>query len=177
MEYTHHYDSPLGGITLASDGEALTGLWFDGQRHFGDTLPDEHEEKRLPVFASAERWMDVYFRGQRPDFTPPLRMRGTAFRRAVWEILLAIPYGQTMTYGQVAERAAKRLGRPRVSARAVGGAVGHNPLSLIVPCHRVVGAGGRLAGYAGGLDKKRRLLAMEQAGLSQPDASEPNAAL
>ena len=120
--------------------------------------------------------MDVYFRCRRPDFTPLLRMRGTAFRRAVWEILLAIPYGQTMTYGQVAERAAKRLGRPRVSARAVGGAVGRNPLSLIVPCHRVVGADGRLTGYAGGLDKKRRLLAMEQAGLSQPDASAPSTA-
>ena len=163
MEYVHRYDSPLGGVTMASDGEALTGLWFDGQRYFADGLSAELEEKELPVFALADRWLNIYFSGREPDFTPPLRLSGTPFRRAVWEVLLAVPYGQTVTYAQVAEAAAKRLGRPRSSARAAGGAVGRNPVSLIVPCHRVVGCGGALTGYAGGTDRKRRLLALEQA--------------
>jgi len=163
VEYVHHYDSPLGGVTMASDGEALTGLWFDGQRYFADGLSAELEEKELPVFALADRWLNIYFSGREPDFTPPLRLSGTPFRRAVWEVLLAVPYGQTVTYAQVAEAAAKRLGRPRSSARAAGGAVGRNPVSLIVPCHRVVGCGGALTGYAGGTDRKRRLLALEQA--------------
>jgi len=163
VEYVHRYDSPLGGVTMASDGEALTGLWFDGQRYFADGLSAELEEKELPVFALADRWLNIYFSGREPDFTPPLRLSGTPFRRAVWEVLLAVPYGQTVTYAQVAEAAAKRLGRPRSSARAAGGAVGRNPVSLIVPCHRVVGCGGALTGYAGGTDRKRRLLALEQA--------------
>ncbi len=162
MEYVHRYDSPLGGVTMASNGEALTGLWFDGQRYFADGLSAELEEKELPVFALADRWLNIYFSGREPDFTPPLRLSGTPFRRAVWEVLLAVPYGQTVTYAQVAEAAAKRLGRPRSSARAAGGAVGRNPVSLIVPCHRVVGCGGALTGYAGGTDRKRRLLALEQ---------------
>lgn len=165
MDYTHRYASPLGGVTLASDGEALIGLWFDGQRHFGEILGRGREERDLPVFAQAERWLDVYFCGGEPDFTPPLRMRTTPFRRTVWELLLAIPYGQTTTYGRLAAEAARRLGRDRVSARAVGGAVGHNALAVVVPCHRVVGADGSLTGYAGGLERKRRLLAMENAAL------------
>ena len=163
MDYTYHYDSPLGGITLASDGEALTGLWFDGQAHFAETLAPAHEEKALPVFTLAARWLDLYFAGREPDFRPPLRLRGSPFRRAVWEELLAIPCGQTLSYGELAARAARRLGSGRSSARAVGGAVGHNPISLIVPCHRVVGADGGLTGYAGGLDRKRLLLALEGA--------------
>ena len=161
MEYTAHYDSPLGGITLATDGEALTGLWFDGQKYFAATLSPEHVEKALPVFEEAKRWLDVYFSGGVPDFTPPLRMRTTAFRKSVWEILLSIPYGRTMTYGEIARRIAAQKGLTGMSAQAVGGAVGHNPISLIVPCHRVVGANGNLTGYAGGVGKKKRLLAME----------------
>ena len=156
MVYTQHYDSPLGGITLAGDGDALTGLWFDGQKHFGAGLGEDWEERSLPVFAEAVRWLELYFGGTVPDFTPKLALRSTPFRRSVWELLLTVPYGGTVTYGELA----RRLGG--TSARAVGGAVGRNPVSLIVPCHRVVGSGGRLTGYAGGLDRKRYLLLLEQ---------------
>ena len=160
MTYIESYHSPLGDITLASDGEALTGLWFDGQKYFDSTLPAETKQGDLSAFAQAKRWLDSYFAGEQPDFTPPLRWAATPFRRAVWEILLTIPYGQTMTYGQIAAQLADRMGRPQ-SAQAVGGAVGHNPISLIVPCHRVVGADGSLTGYAGGIDRKVRLLELE----------------
>ena len=161
MEYTHHYDSPLGGITLASDGDALIGLWFDGQKYFADALEAEHKEKPLPVFEQADRWLDIYFSGKAPDFTPPLHMKATEFRKAVWEIMLTIPFGKTMTYGDIAAQVAKLKGLETMSAQAVGGAVGHNSISLIIPCHRVVGANGSLTGYAGGIDKKVRLLEME----------------
>lgn len=158
MDYTHHYDSPLGRITLASDGEALTGLWFDGQKYFAETLDQEHEEKDLPVFCEAERWLDLYFSGQDPGFIPILVLRTTPFRKAVWETLLTIPYGTTATYGEIAER----MNLPRSSARAVGGAIGHNAVSLMIPCHRVTGADGSLTGYAGGTDRKAWLLEMEK---------------
>ena len=163
MDYTHHYDSPLGGITLASDGDSLIGLWFDGQKYFADALDARHEEKSLPVFMQADRWLDTYFSGREPGFTPPLRMKTTAFRQAVWEVLLTIPYGQTMTYGEIASRLAKRMGVARMSAQAVGGAVGHNAISLIIPCHRAVGSDGSLTGYAGGIQKKAWLLQLEKA--------------
>ena len=163
MDYTYHYDSPLGGITLASDGEALTGLWFNGQKYYAASLNNEHKEAFLPVFHDAVRWLDIYFSGREPGFTPKLKMRSTAFRKAVWDILLTIPYGQTMTYGEIADKIAIRKGIAKMSARAVGGAVGHNPISLIIPCHRVVGANGSLTGYAGGIDKKVKLLVMEKA--------------
>ena len=166
MEYTHHYESPLGGITLASDGKALTGLWFDGQKHFADSLEKDHVEKSLPIFEEVDRWLDIYFSGKAPYFTPPLNMKTTQFRKAVWEIMLTIPYGQTMTYGEIADRIAKEKGLVRMSAQAVGGAVGHNSISLIIPCHRVVGTNGSLTGYAGGIDKKVKLLAMEKADMS-----------
>ena len=157
MEYTAHYDSPLGGITLASDGEALTGLWFNGQKHFGSTLGSLASfPAQLPVFDETCRWLNVYFSGCEPDFTPSLLLKGTVFQRRVWKSLLAIPYGQTVTYGELARRLDCR------SAQAVGGAVGRNPISLIIPCHRVVGADGSLTGYAGGLDRKRALLELEQ---------------
>jgi len=163
--YLYHYDSPLGGITLASDGEALTGLWFDGQKYFGESLAEERETKELPVFAQAVKWLDIYFSGKNPDFIPPLSMETTPFRRTVWEILLTIPFGKTMTYGEIAGRIAGRIalqkGLERMSAQAVGQAVGHNAIALIIPCHRVVGADGSLTGYAGGTDKKAWLLARE----------------
>ena len=165
MDYTHHYDSPLGEITLAADGEALTGLWFDGQKYYAETLGPDHWEAPLPVFEEADRWLDLYFSGRIPDFTPKLNLRGTAFRKAVWEILLTVPYGKTVTYGAIAERLAKREGLSGISARAVGGAVGRNPVSLIVPCHRVIGADGSLTGYAGGVWRKKKLLETEKANL------------
>ena len=161
MNYTSHYDSPLGGITLASDGKALIGLWFDEEKYFGDTLGSVYETKDLPVFAKAREWLDIYFSGRDPGFTPPLAMLTTPFRKAVWEIMLTIPFGQTMTYGQIAEMIAKQRGIPQMSAQAVGGAVGHNSISLIIPCHRVVGTNGSLTGYSGGIDKKVQLLQME----------------
>lgn len=166
MEYTHHYASPLGGITLASDGEALTGLWFDGQKYFGDTLAEVHVSKQLSVFEQADRWLDIYFSGKAPDFTPPLCMKTTPFRKAVWEVMLTIPFGQTMTYGEIADRIANQRGLEKMSAQAVGGAVGHNSISLIIPCHRVVGTNGSLTGYAGGIEKKKQLLTMEKVDMS-----------
>lgn len=161
-DFIWHYDSPLGGIMLASDGTHLVGLWFDGQMYFGRGLAKEYEEKNLPIFAETKRWLDVYFSGKRPDFTPPILLRGTPFQKEVWDILLTIPYGQTMTYGEMAAQIAKKKGIKKMSAQAVGGAVGHNPITLIVPCHRVVGANGNLTGYAGGLERKKWLLALEK---------------
>lgn len=196
MERIARYASPLGGITLASDGTALTGLWFDGQKYFGAGLSggaaggsaavsvgaeDAAEDGFAAVFGEAKRWLDAYFAGRVPDFVPPLSFRGASpFRRRVWELLLRIPYGMVTTYGALAEALSAGTGvqeRPcgkscggAVSARAVGGAVGHNPVSLIVPCHRVIGADGSLTGYAGGVEKKRALLRLEGASLT-PDRS------
>ena len=163
MEYTHHYDSPFGGITLACDGVALTGLWFDGQKYFGASLSRDHEQRELSVFEQADRWLDLYFSGREPDFTPALSMKTTPFRKAVCEILLTIPYGRTMTYGEIARRIAEEKGLSRMSAQAVGGAVGHNAISLIIPCHRVVGTNGSLTGYAAGIAVKEKLLRLEKA--------------
>lgn len=158
MRYTHHYASPLGGILLASDGEGLTGLWFEGQKYYARGLGAEAREKDLPVFSQAARWLDTYFSGKEPDSTPPLRLIGTPFQITVWEKLLTIPYGETETYGGLA----RRCGLSGASARAVGSAVGRNPVSVIVPCHRVVGADGSLTGYAGGTGRKAKLLALER---------------
>ncbi len=158
------YESPLGTILLEADGFGLTGVWLPGQRSAdlpGGETPDH------PVLMQACRWLDLYFSGEVPDFTPPLHLQGTAFQQAVWALLLTIPYGQTATYGALAREVAARLGKPRMSAQAVGGAVGRNPVSVIVPCHRVVGANGLLTGYAGGLDKKIALLALEGHELSE----------
>ena len=160
MTRIHRYASPLGPVTLASDGRTLTGLWFDGQRHFGAGLSPEREERSLPVFGEAVRWLDVYFGGGIPDFTPPLSLSGTPFQTAVWSALLTIPYGETVSYGELA--AMLKPGLPGAGARAVGGAVGRNPVSLIVPCHRVAGAGGAITGYAGGVGRKLRLLELEK---------------
>ena len=167
MTYTQHYDSPLGGILLAADDVGLTGLWFDGQKYFARGLSNERIEQKTSVLAEAKRWLDIYFTGKAPDFTPPLHPIGSAFRRSVWEILLQIPYGQTATYGEIARQLAKKQGLDRMSAQAVGGAVGHNEISIIIPCHRVVGADGSLTGYAGGIDKKEALLELERADMSR----------
>ncbi len=156
MRYTSQYQSPLGDILLAADDQGLTGLWFHGQKYFAQPLDEAAEEKALPIFAQTKQWLDLYFSGQEPDFTPPLHLIGTPFQQAVWNILLTIPYGETLTYGGIARVLSQ------VSAQAVGGAVGRNPISIIVPCHRVVGAKGQLTGYAGGLDRKTALLRLEQ---------------
>lgn len=161
MDYKWHYDSPLGGITLASDGEALTGLWFDGQIFFADTMSENTKEIKLPIFVETCHWLDIYFTGKEPNFTPQLKMNTTPFRKAVWEVLLTIPFGKTMTYGEIAKLIAQKRGIAQMSAQAIGGAVGHNSIALIIPCHRVVGSKGNLTGYAGGLDKKVKLLRLE----------------
>ena len=163
MVYTCHYESPLGGILLAADEVGLTGLWFDGQKYFARDLPAEHTERNTPLLLKAGRWLDIYFTGKEPDFMLPLHPVGSAFRQSVWEILLQIPYGQTTTYGEIARQLTEQKGGVRVSAQAVGGAVGHNEISIIIPCHRVVGTGGSLTGYAGGIDKKIKLLELEHA--------------
>ncbi|MBR3449087.1 MAG: methylated-DNA--[Oscillospiraceae bacterium] len=162
MNYTYHHFSPLGGITLASNGESLTGLWFDRQKYFPHKLISKSIVSELPIFTQTCNWLDKYFSGRIPDFTPPINLNTTPFRKAVYEILLTIPYGQTMTYGEIAHMIAEQKSIQRMSAQAVGGAVGHNPISIIIPCHRVVGADGNLTGYAGGLDKKTALLKLER---------------
>ncbi len=161
MQYTACYKSPLGDMLLAADEAGLTGLWFADQKHFAARLEPGAQQKELPVFADARRWLEAYFAGRQPGFTPPLHLIGTPFQLLVWQQLLAIPYGHTVTYGALAGAAAAQLGRQYMSAQAVGGAVGRNPVSVIVPCHRVLGAGGSLVGYAGGLDKKQALLRLE----------------
>lgn len=161
--FIRHYDSPLGRILLAADERGLTGLWFEGQKYFARTLPTECEERETPALADAAHWPDVYFSGHEPDFTPPLHPAGTPFQRTVWALLGQIPYGEMTTYGALAQTLATRVGLASMSAQAVGGAVGHNPVSIIVPCHRVVGADGSLTGYAGGIERKIVLLCLEGA--------------
>ncbi|OUQ21877.1 6-O-methylguanine DNA methyltransferase [Lachnoclostridium sp. An14] len=163
MQYISHYSSPLGTILLAADEIGLTGLWFEGQKYFALYLDKEHEEKELPVLKQAKTWLDIYFSGREPDFKVPLHFTGTDFQNEVWEILYSIPYGQTTTYGEIAKQLAASRGLKRMSAQAVGGAVGRNEISIIVPCHRVVGSSGSLTGYAGGIDKKIELLKLEGA--------------
>lgn len=166
MTYIYHYDSLIGKITIASDGEALIGLWFDGQKYFADTVQGTCMEKSLPIFDDTTKWLDIYFGGKQPDFTPNIKILATPFRKVIAEIMLTIPYGKTMTYGEIAKKAGAQMGIEKMSAQAVGGAVGHNPISLIIPCHRVVGTSGSLTGYAGGIDKKISLLKLEKADMS-----------
>lgn len=161
MKYTAAYKSPLGEILLAADEKGLTGLWFAGAKYFGNGLRQDHHPGDLPVFDQAKQWLDIYFSGKNPDFMPAVHLEGTPFRLQVWELLKKIPYGQTMTYGQIAEEIKEKRGLASMSAQAVGGAVGHNPISIIIPCHRVVGTDGSLTGYAGGIEKKSLLLTLE----------------
>lgn len=163
MQYISHYRSPLGDILLAADQNCLTGLWFEGQKYLALHLDKEREEKEIPVFEKTKEWLDIYFSGKEPDFEVPLRFIGTDFQKEVWKILCSIPYGQTMTYGEIAGKLAEKRGKKSMSAQAVGGAVGHNRISILVPCHRVVGSDGSLTGYAGGIEKKVKLLTLEKA--------------
>ncbi len=163
MTYIATWPSPLGPIVLRWEDDALTGLWFEDAKGC-PRLPDRAPAAAdCPVFDPARRWLEVYFSGRDPGFVPPLRLDGTGFQRAVWAILADIPYGATRAYGDLAAQLARDRGLQRMSAQAVGGAVGRNPISLIVPCHRVVGASGALTGYAGGLARKRALLTLEGA--------------
>ncbi|MDR2128899.1 MAG: methylated-DNA--[protein]-cysteine S-methyltransferase [Burkholderiaceae bacterium] len=168
MVYTTQYGSPIGQLWLASDGERLIGLWMEGQKYFGASAPGVWVPKDdLPVFAQIKAWLDDYFAGGRPALSGlPLALHGSAFRKMVWAVLCEIAYGQTTTYGQIAQAVARRMkrrGDGGMLSRAVGGAVGHNPVSIIVPCHRVLGSDGGLTGYAGGLERKVHLLALEGA--------------
>ena len=163
MQYTTKYQSPVGEILLAADDIGLTGLWFEGEKYYALSLEKDHEEKEVPVFAEVKQWLDIYFAGKEPAFMPSIHMIGTPFQMEVWELLREIPYGKTTTYGELAKQIAKRRGLERMSAQAVGFAVGHNEISIIVPCHRVVGTNGSLTGYAGGIDKKMFFLNSEGA--------------
>jgi methylated-DNA-[protein]-cysteine S-methyltransferase len=169
MVYSTHYSSPLGEILLASDGGGIVGLWFEGQKYYCDTITEAMtEEDNLPLFHAAKNWLDRYFSGRRPAVSElPLAPGGSAFRKAVWKILCETDYGEVTTYGEIARKMAARMNIRSMSAQAVGGAVGHNPISVIIPCHRVVGANGSLTGYAGGIEKKIRLLEREGVGLSR----------
>lgn len=151
---TCFYVSPIGRILIASDDIGLAGLWFEGSKYFPAEL-SAPAYKMMPALRGAVRWLDEYFSGREPDFTPPLHLSGSDFRMRVWSELMKIPYGQTVTYGDIARAVGCK------SAQAVGGAVGHNPVSLIVPCHRVLGADGALTGYAAGTERKQYLLRLE----------------
>ena len=176
MHYLNHYESPLGAMTMASDGEHLTGLWFDGQKYDRSTIDGNAELKpHLPVFTQTAQWLDAYFEGTDPGFTPPISVKGSDFKKMVSSIMLSIPFGATSTYARIAAEVARRTGRKQMSAQAVGGAVGRNPIVLIVPCHRVLASDGSLRGYAGGVDRKERLLEMEGvnvSGLLTPPAAD-----
>ena len=170
MNAVSTYQSPLGELLLAADEEGLTGMWFQGQKYFAAGLGEETETRRLPVFEETKRWLDLYFQGKRPDFFPALHMQGTPFQKLVWELLLQIPYGETITYGELAGQIAAQLGRTSMSAQAAGGAVGHNKISILIPCHRVVGRDQILTGYAGGLERKKWLLELEQGNVRHSSA-------
>jgi len=163
MIYTTKYNSPIGEMLLASDGDSLIGLWNHEQKYFGSPLLKESKPNdQLPILIKTKDWLDKYFSGRKPDSKElPLSMAGSDFRQRVWKILLDIPYGKTVTYGDISKQIAKQFGKPKMSAQAVGGAVGHNPISIIVPCHRVIGSNGSLTGYAGGIDMKIKLLELE----------------
>ena len=155
MYYSTNYSSPIGKMLIVSDGEAICGVWFYGQKHF-PTFDNLIENDDLTIFKNVKDWFDDYFRGKNPEITFKLKPNGSEFRKKVWKILTEIPYGETLTYGEIALKLSSSM-----SAQAVGGAVGHNPISILIPCHRVLGVNGKLTGYDGGLDKKMKLLNLE----------------
>ena len=167
MTAVQHYESPLGEMLLAADESGLTGVWFVGQENFPEEPLEEAVEQETPVLAETKRWLDIYFSGQKPGFLPTLHPVGTPFRQEVWKRLCQIPYGETRTYGEIAQQVAENRGLRTMSAQAVGGALAHNPISILIPCHRVMGTDGSLTGYAGGLERKTYLLHLERTGKSQ----------
>lgn len=169
MFYSTTYASPVGELTLACDGENLVGLWMEGQKYFGGTVTEDMiKENDLSLFHAAKDWLNRYFAGEKPEISElPLRPIGGTFRQSVWRILCRIPYGEVTTYGAIAKMIAEQAGKKTMSSQAVGSAVGHNPISIIIPCHRVVGASGSLTGYAGGIGRKIKLLELEGVDLSR----------
>ncbi|MFA9466728.1 MAG: methylated-DNA--[protein]-cysteine S-methyltransferase [Velocimicrobium sp.] len=167
MEYIYRYHSKIGVLTLVSDGIALTGLWIKKGMYLEDSKVSEVDAKSLPVFKTTIKWLDDYFDGKEPGCMPPLKAEGTKFRKMVWDLLLEIPYGKVVTYGEIAKKIAKQMRREKMSAQAVGGAVGSNPISILIPCHRVVGINGNLTGYGGGLDVKEYLMEVEGMDMEQ----------
>ena len=161
MFYTYYYTSPIGKITLASNGTNITGLWMEGQKYFPSHLPADKTTTLLSVFRQTQEWLDAYFKGENPNYFPNIELKDTPFRVAVWEILKHIPYGETVTYKDIAKEVARQNNRQSMSAQAIGGAIGHNPVSIIIPCHRVIGSNGSLTGYAGGIERKIALLKLE----------------
>ncbi len=166
MQYTNIYQSPIGEILLVCDNKGLTGLWIKGAKYYADGLSDKYIEESTPILESAKKWLDIYFSGTKPEFIPPLHLIGSDFQVSVWNILLKIPYGHTTTYSNIAKEIAKQNNLSGMSAQAVGGAVGHNKISIIIPCHRVVGKNGSLTGYAGGIDRKIKLLTIENTNMA-----------
>lgn len=163
MIYKASYHSSIGNIVLASDGDHLIGLWLEGQKYFlGSVHEDMIEKDDLAIFDLTKKWLDDYFKQKKPSLSNiPLLPKGTVFQKTIWQILCQIPYGEVVTYGFIAKQAAKLLNKETMSAQAVGGAISHNPISILIPCHRVVGTNGSLTGYAGGIDKKIQLLELE----------------
>ena len=168
MYYSTTYESPLGLITLACDGYNLNGLWLERHRYHGDSLLQQVTEKDdILIFDAAKKWLDKYFSGEKPDISElQLAPIGGDFRQGVWSILCEIPYGEVVTYGSIAKKMAVKMNKEKMASQAVGGAVGHNPISIIIPCHRVVGANGSLTGYGGGISKKVKLLELEGVDMS-----------
>lgn len=167
MNYYIEYESPIGNLIIISDRKSITWLGVSGQKYAENVLEGSVLEPSLPVFADTQRWLDIYFSGVEPTFVLPLAPAGTHFRQAVWDILCKIPYGEVITYGDIAKQIAEKQGKANMSAQAVGGAVGHNPISIIIPCHRVVGAGGNLTGFASGIETKIKLLEIEHIDMSR----------
>ncbi|WHH60945.1 methylated-DNA--[protein]-cysteine S-methyltransferase [Petroclostridium sp. X23] len=166
-EYIYKHHSPIGMLTVSSDGENITGLWIKNMRYGENVEIIEVNADDLSVFEKTRKWLDCYFDGKGPDFMPPVKTEGTEFRQSVWKILCEIPYGKVITYGDIAKKIALQKGKTKMSAQAVGGAVGSNPISILIPCHRVVGAKGNLTGYGGGLDIKVHLLQLEGMDMSK----------
>ncbi len=167
MNYYFEYKSPIGILTIISNGESITWLGIKGQKYFTHDLDALSLDVTLPIFTDTVKWLDIYFSGEKPNFTLPLAPQGSSFRQAVWKILCNIPYGEVVTYGDIAKIIAKQSGKEKMSSQAVGGAVGHNPISIIIPCHRVVGAGGNLTGFASGIATKIKLLEQEHIDVSR----------
>lgn len=169
MLYKSYYYSPLGKILLVSNESNLVGLWLEGQKYFLDNLTQKvilNDE--IKILVKTKKWLDRYFDGEKPKIEElELEPRGSDFRQEVWKLLCEIPYGEVTTYGKIAKKVAKKVNKEKMSSQAIGGAIGHNPISIIIPCHRVVGANGNLTGYAGGIDKKIKLLQLEKVNMEK----------